>query len=238
MSTAVWTALFVIGIKADVRMVLNPGQEPLVEILGEDHVATVVKLHPLPRFRIPFHALHPQLVSLVGHLATDPELLRNMVQLVGREPELLLDDLQKVDLLDWSRRGKPRQKEFPVQVGKVELGAVVMYDHISFVDEVESSFNHGRVSDLKVGQEHNLLFVQPLGCKANDLSSLHELVQTHVHLEQLPHMGKCWATFDIQDKDFNLYSPPQFGTKGASQQALACQTRHELGSSLFQCCDS
>lgn len=114
-------------------MGVNPRQEAVVELLKDDYILLVVSLHHTPRFLVVLHALDPQLVALVSELGAETEELTHVVELVGREFELLANDSQQVDLLKWRWRMQSELEKFLVQRWYIEAISVVVHHHVSLV---------------------------------------------------------------------------------------------------------
>src|SRR5438309_681705 len=69
----------VIVIQAKVRILQNPRQHTVVELLGYINIFTVVLFHDLPRGLIAGHAVNPQLMPLMGHLADTQETVGHII---------------------------------------------------------------------------------------------------------------------------------------------------------------
>ncbi|WP_241838887.1 MULTISPECIES: hypothetical protein [unclassified Streptomyces] len=171
-------------------MASDPRKQSIVKLLSDHNVLHVVGLHLLPCLEVAGHALDPELMTRVGDLVIQAKGLSHVIQLVGGEPEILLDDLQKVDLSIGGRRRKTCLNELPIQVGNVKPGPVEVNYSISLVEKLMSRINHLHLSVMERRVELNQVVTMPLGCEGDDLSAFKELGETYVLLPQAPYVGQ------------------------------------------------
>src|SRR5690606_22336786 len=179
------------GVRGDSRKQL------VVELLSDHNILDVVLLHLLPSLVVAGHALDPELMSPVLDLVVQPELLGDVVELVAREPEVLLDDLQEVDLRVRRRRSQASLNELPVQVRNVEPLAIEVDNCIGCAKKPMSLLYHRFLTIMEGATENGVWPVFPLGREADDFSGLKELTQGHILLPQSPHMRKLRTCLDI-----------------------------------------
>jgi hypothetical protein len=123
--------------------------------------------------------------------------LGDVVELVARESELLLDDLQEVDLSVRRRRLQAGLHELPVEMRNVEPLSVEVDNSVSLIQELMSKANHLTLTNVEGAEEGHLFFPVPLRCEADDFPALKELVESYVLLPKTPNVGKVGRSFYI-----------------------------------------
>src|SRR5690606_19535495 len=176
----------------------DPRKQLVVELLSDHNILDVVLLHLLPGLVVAGHALDPELMSPVLDLVVQPELFGDVVELVAREPEVLLDDLQEVDLRVRRRRSQASLNELPVQVRNVEPGPIEVNDRIGLVQHLVSRGNHRLLTVMEGREELNLRLPVNLGREADDFSGLKELGKPYVRLPERPYVRKRGARLNVQ----------------------------------------
>jgi hypothetical protein len=143
-------------------MFIDPRQELMIETLKQSNVILVVLFHQLPRIRIFIHTTDPEFEGSTG-LLTKTKLLRDKVQLVRSEPELILGYLQQIYLLVRGGWVKTSQYELLIKSRNIKGSSVEMNHYISIVQELVDLGEHHLLRALVDRGEVSMIFSQPLG---------------------------------------------------------------------------
>src|SRR5690606_21553066 len=176
----------------------DPRKQLVIKLLSDHNILDVVLLHLLPSLVVVGHALDPELMSPVLDLVVQPELFGDVVELVAREPEVLLDDLQEVDLRVRRRRSQAGLNELPVEVRDVEPLAVEVDNGVCLIQHFVSRGNHRLLTVMEGREELNLRLPVHLGREADDVSGLKELGKPYVRLPERPYVRKRGAGLNVQ----------------------------------------
>jgi hypothetical protein len=169
-------------------VLVDPGQNLLIDALQQDDILLVVLLHALPCGLVASHALNSQLMPFMLDLAAYLEGLGYVVELVGGKAELALAGHEQVDLFIRSWRGEAVQQEFFVERGNVELHAVIGNDGVGLVHQPVDGMEHHLGLVLVDGIEVDLFLIKPLGGPAEGMTAFHDLVDCYVLLPQTPYV--------------------------------------------------
>ena len=178
----------------------DPWKQLVVELLSDHNILHVVRLHLLPSLVVAGHALDPELMTTVLDLVVQAELLGDVIKLVAREPEVLLDDLQEVDLCVRRRGSQAGLNELPVEVRNVEPLSVEVDNGVSRVQQFMRCPDHLFLTVMEGREEVDSFHSVELGCEADDFPALKELVQGHILLPQPPNMSDLRTRLDIDRK--------------------------------------
>lgn len=113
-------------------------------------------------------------------LAINAKVVRNEVQLVAGEAEVLLDRPVQIHLILWWWWGIAVLQELAIQGRDVELYPVVVDDSVGLVEEPMCCIQHVLATVVEEGLEGYLLLTLPLGCEAEGIPRLLDLVDCDV----------------------------------------------------------
>jgi len=123
-------------------VILNPRTKYYVEVNKKVYVLDLINLHFFPSFRVPGHALNPQVKTAVLNLGPDAESLSNIVQFIRRKSELSFDNSHQVQIFGGRRRQHASLEKLPADMLVVKPSGVPSADNIRFIHESVQVLEH------------------------------------------------------------------------------------------------
>jgi hypothetical protein len=197
--------------EGDGRVVLDPRQEPLVELLKQDYIHPIVLLHDALCLGASLLYLVPQVHALVVYLSPQPKLLTNEVELVASPPELTLDCLVEIDVVEGGWWAQSVLDELLVESWDVKPLSVVGDYDVGFVKNEMQFFQ-----ELNVRPAFVRLSV-PFRCKVNaptpaplpsstqSTTGLLNLVDRDVLVEQTPSSDQMTLRLDVKEQNLTHF---------------------------------